>query len=199
MATAEREKAPPNRFRKVWLGFRRWRRARPFAGGLVTALAGLEFAGTTQMSFAALSLQMGPTGLLSWLVPAILLTCGALMWFSPQQRIFYAVVAAVTALFALIAVNLGGFFLGSALGAVGSALAFAWVPGPRRPSQPRSESAVDGPGGRRDSAGGQPAWDGPADAQPVHGESTVEASAEPPAPDGDRGTRSGSRESRNGR
>ena len=51
------------------------------------------------------------------------------MWFRPQQRIFYAVVAAVTALFSLIGVNLGGFFVGLLLGMVGSALGFAWVAG----------------------------------------------------------------------
>lgn len=129
MTTAERQHAQPNRLRETWRGFRRWRRARPFLGGLLTALAGLEIFSTTKVSLAALSFQMGPMGFLSWLIPAVLVTCGLLMWFSPQQRVFYAVVAAVTALFSLIAVNLGGFFLGLLLGAIGSALAFAWVPG----------------------------------------------------------------------
>ncbi len=111
--------------------FRRWRRSRPFWGGLLTAVAGVEIFGTTQMALGGLSFQMGPTGFLSWLIPTILVACGMLMWFSPQQRIFYAVVAVVTALFSLIGVNLGGFFVGLLLGMVGSGLGFAWVPDDR--------------------------------------------------------------------
>ncbi|PZF93956.1 hypothetical protein C1I99_19990, partial [Micromonospora deserti] len=131
MTTADPQHARPGRFREAWRGFRRWRWARPFWGGLLTALAGLEIFGTTQMSLSGLSFQMGPTGFLSWLIPTILVACGLLMWFSPQQRMFYAVVASVTALFSLIGVNLGGFFLGLLLGLVGGALGFAWAPGTR--------------------------------------------------------------------
>ena len=97
MTTAETQHARSGRFGQAWRGFRRWRRARPFWGGLFTALAGLEIFGTTQMSLGGLTFQMGPTGFLSWLIPVILFACGMLMWFSPQQRLFYAIVAAVTA------------------------------------------------------------------------------------------------------
>ncbi|MFC4019979.1 DUF6114 domain-containing protein [Micromonospora sp. GCM10011542] len=128
MATAEPHTAGSTRFRDTLGGFRFWRRTRPFWGGLLTALAGLEIFGTTQMSLGALAFQLGPTGFLSWLIPAILVTCGLLTWFKPQHRILYAVVAAVAALFSLIGVNLGGFFLGLLLGAFGSALGFGWMP-----------------------------------------------------------------------
>ncbi|MEH0938129.1 DUF6114 domain-containing protein [Micromonospora sp. CPCC 205543] len=129
MATVAPRRAQAVRFRDGWSGFRRWRRTRPFWGGLLTATAGLEIFGTTQMSLQGLTFQLGPTGFLSWLIPTILVTCGLLMWFKPQQRVFYAVVAAVTALFSLVGVNLGGFFFGVLLGTVGGALGFAWVPG----------------------------------------------------------------------
>ncbi|SCL27711.1 hypothetical protein GA0070624_3556 [Micromonospora rhizosphaerae] len=144
MTTAELQHAQPNRFRDGWRGFRRWRRARPFWGGLLTALAGLEIFGTAKVSLGGLSFQMGPTGFLSWLIPAILVTSGLLMWLSPQHRTFYAVVTVVTALFSLIAVNLGGFFLGLLLGTVGGALAFAWVPGAYRAARPGGSSADGG-------------------------------------------------------
>jgi len=121
-------RAQPGRVGQAWRGFRRWRRSRPFWGGLFTILAGVEILGTTKVSLAGLTLQMGPTGFLSWLIPTILVTCGLLMWLSPAQRIFYAVVGAVTAVYSLIGVNLGGFFIGMLLGMVGSALGFAWVP-----------------------------------------------------------------------
>uniref|UniRef100_A8LXT4 Uncharacterized protein n=1 Tax=Salinispora arenicola (strain CNS-205) TaxID=391037 RepID=A8LXT4_SALAI len=133
------------RSRPSWRAFRQWRRARPFWGGLLTLLAGLEIFGTTQMSLGGLTVQMGPTGFLSWLIPTILVTCGLLIWFSARQRIFYAVVAAVTAIFALIGVNLGGFFVGMLLGIVGSALAFAWTRDPRPPDQRGSEPADGSP------------------------------------------------------
>ncbi|MFI9644523.1 DUF6114 domain-containing protein [Micromonospora sp. NPDC051925] len=128
MTTAQVQPARQSRIGQAWRAFRRWRGARPFWGGLLTALAGLEIFATTQMSLGGLTFQMGPTGFLSWLIPAILLTCGMLMWFTPQQRHFYAVIAAVTAVYSLIGVNLGGFFVGLLLGVVGSALGFAWVP-----------------------------------------------------------------------
>jgi hypothetical protein len=121
-------RAQSDRFGRAWRGFRRWRRSRPFWGGLFTVLAGAEILSTTKVSLAGLTLQMGPTGFLSWLIPTILVTCGLLMWFTPAQRIFYAVVAAVTAVYSLIGVNLGGFFIGMLLGMVGSALGFAWIP-----------------------------------------------------------------------
>ncbi|MFG1891859.1 DUF6114 domain-containing protein [Micromonospora sp. NPDC049051] len=127
MTTVDQQPARLDRFREAWHGFRRWRRVRPFWGGLLTALAGLEIFGTTQMSLGDLTFQLGPTGFLSWLIPTMLVACGLLMWFSPQQRIFYAVIASVTALFSLIGVNLGGFFVGLLLGLVGSALGFAWM------------------------------------------------------------------------
>ena len=144
MTTAEPQHARPGRLREAWPGLRRWRRRRPFWGGLFTALAGLEIFGTTQMSLGGLSFQMGPTGFLSWLVPTILVTCGLLMWFKPQHGILYAVIAAVTSLFSLIGVNLGGFFIGLLLGLVGSALGFAWVPDPHPTARPNGESAGAG-------------------------------------------------------
>ena len=152
MTTAEPQHARGGRPREAWRGLRRWRRTRPFWGGLLTALAGLEIFGTSQMSLGGLSFQMGPTGFLAWLIPTILVTCGLLMWFRPQHRILYAVVAAVTTLFSLIGVNLGGFFVGLLLGLVGSALGFAWVPDPHPTAWPGHESADDGTG-RDESAG----------------------------------------------
>ncbi|MEU0153626.1 DUF6114 domain-containing protein [Micromonospora fulviviridis] len=152
MTTADTQQAGPGRVGQAWRDFRRWRRTRPFWGGLFTALAGLEIFGTTQMSLHGLTFQMGPTGFLSWLIPVILFACGMLLWFSPQQRMFYSVVAAVTALYSMIGVNLGGFFLGVLLGMVGSALGFAWVPR----KQPAAEPADPVEQAEEDDATGEP-------------------------------------------
>ncbi|MEU3458199.1 DUF6114 domain-containing protein [Micromonospora sp. NPDC006766] len=149
MTSAETQHVRPGRFGQAWRDFRRWRRTRPFWGGLLTALAGLEIFGSTKMSLHGLTFAMGPTGFLAWLIPAILATCGMLLWFSPQQRMFYSVVAAVTAVYSLIGVNLGGFFIGMLLGMIGSALGFAWVP-VRKPA-----AAGDGPVPDEDTLGGE--------------------------------------------
>lgn len=137
--------ASPGRFVRFWRRFTRWRRSRPFWGGLFTLLAGLEIFGTTQMSLGGLTFQMGPTGFLSWLIPTILTVCGLLMWFTPQQRMFYSIVGAVTAVFSLVAVNLGGFLIGLLLGMIGTALGFAWTPVGPPPPPPPSEPIEEPP------------------------------------------------------
>src|SRR4051794_22685886 len=66
-----------------------------------------------------------------------MLLCGALTWFSPQQRLFYGILGTVTALYSLIGLNLGGFFLGTVLGLAGGAPAAAWAPpAPDVPDEP---------------------------------------------------------------
>ncbi|MEH1169799.1 DUF6114 domain-containing protein [Micromonospora sp. CPCC 205539] len=128
MTTANPSHARPSGLAQAWRSFRRWQRSRPFWGGLFTALAGVEMFASTRMTINGLSFHSGATGLLSLLIPIILVTCGVLLWLSPAQRLFYSVVAAVTTVYSLIGLNLGGFFVGLLLGLVGSALAFAWTP-----------------------------------------------------------------------
>ncbi|MEU8299097.1 DUF6114 domain-containing protein [Micromonospora sp. NPDC048909] len=128
MTTANPSHSRPGGPAQAWRSIRRWQRSRPFWGGLFTALAGIEMFASTRMTLNGLSFHSGATGLLSLLIPVILVSCGLLLWFSPAQRLFYSVVAAVTAVYSLIGLNLGGFFVGLLLGMVGSSLAFAWTP-----------------------------------------------------------------------
>ncbi|GGS03878.1 hypothetical protein GCM10010169_55850 [Micromonospora fulviviridis] len=121
---------------RVWRGFQSWRRTRPFWGGLLTALAGVEMFASTKMTLNGLSFHSGSTGLYSLLIPVILVSCGLLLWFSPGQRLFYSIVAVVTTIYSLMGLNLGGFFLGLLLGIIGSALAFAWTPTARPATDP---------------------------------------------------------------
>ncbi|MEV4658874.1 DUF6114 domain-containing protein [Micromonospora sp. NPDC049301] len=138
MTTANPSHARPGGPAQAWRTFRRWQRSRPFWGGLFTALAGVEMFASTRMTINGLSFHSGATGLLSLLIPVILVTCGLLLWLSPAQRLFYSIVAAVTTVYSLIGLNLGGFFVGLLLGMIGSALAFAWTPA--RPAPPATES-----------------------------------------------------------
>ncbi|MGC4850165.1 DUF6114 domain-containing protein [Micromonospora sp. DT15] len=128
MTTANASHARPGGMAQAWHTFRRWQRSRPFWGGLFIALAGVAMFASTRMTINGLSFHSGATGLLSLLIPVILVTCALLLWLSPAQRLFYSVVAAVTSVYSLIGLNLGGFFVGLLLGIVGSALAFAWTP-----------------------------------------------------------------------
>ncbi|BFU44490.1 DUF6114 domain-containing protein [Krasilnikovia sp. MM14-A1004] len=111
--------------------FRAWRRRRPFWGGLLLMLAGLELFFSANQTVGDMEVHVGPTGFLSYLLPLILLLCGLLVWFTPGQRLFYGIIGLLTALYSLVGLNLGGFFIGMILGIVGGALTLAWAP--RRP------------------------------------------------------------------
>ncbi|MET8194641.1 DUF6114 domain-containing protein [Micromonospora sp. NPDC005686] len=143
MTIVDPSHARPGTAAGAWRTFRRWQRSRPFWGGLFVILAGVEMLVSTRLTLNGLSFSSGATGLLSLLIPAILVTCGVLLWLSPAQRLFYSIVAAVTAVYSLIGLNLGGFFLGLLFGIVGSALAFAWVPS--RPAAPGAEEPAAEP------------------------------------------------------
>ncbi|MEV0129122.1 DUF6114 domain-containing protein [Dactylosporangium sp. NPDC050688] len=105
-----------------------WRAQRPFWGGLFLLLSGLELFLSANLQLA-LEVHFGPTGFLSYVIPAMLVLCGVLTWLSPGQRLFYGILGTLTALYSIIGLNLGGFFLGMVLGVVGGGLAAAWSPG----------------------------------------------------------------------
>ncbi|GGM16020.1 DUF6114 domain-containing protein [Dactylosporangium sucinum] len=109
-------------------GFGRWRAQRPFWGGLFLLLSGLELFLSANLELA-LEVHFGPTGFLSYVLPAMMLLCGLLTWLSPGQRLFYGILGTLTALYSLIGLNLGGFFLGMVFGVVGGGLAASWSPG----------------------------------------------------------------------
>ena len=132
-----------------WGTFRRWRRHRPFWGGLILVLSAGELFASGNMSINGLELHLGPQGFLSYLLPLMLLICGLLSWFTPAQRVFYGIIALLAALYSFIGLNLGGFFVGMVLGIVGGGLVIAWGP-PRVP--PGAEPGSPAPGGEPNDA-----------------------------------------------
>ena len=116
-------------------GFRRWRRTRPFWGGLLLVLSGIELLLSSNMDLGALAVHFGPTGFLSYVIPAMLILCGAMTWATPNLRLFYGILGSLVAVYSLIGLNFGGFFIGLLLGIVGGALALTWT------SEPRSRRA----------------------------------------------------------
>jgi hypothetical protein len=115
--------------------FRRWRRSRPFWGGLLLILAGAELvliplSGILLHGAVKLVIYIGIGGVFGVLIGLLLITAGLLLWISPAHKTFYAMAGVILAVLSFIASNLGGFFLGMLLGITGGSLAFAWTPEP---------------------------------------------------------------------
>jgi len=113
--------------------FRHWRRTRPFWGGLLLVLAGLELFFSANLTLGDLQVHFGPQGFLSYLLPLLLLLCGILTWVTPAQRLFYGILGLLTAVYSLIGLNFGGFGMGMFLGILGGAMVLAWAPAKPRP------------------------------------------------------------------
>ncbi|WP_433474337.1 DUF6114 domain-containing protein [Spirillospora sp. CA-142024] len=113
-------------------GFRRWRRTRPFWGGVFAVLGGAELI-AIPLAPMPLVVHQGMAGVASWLIGALLVTAGALMWFQPAHRSFYGILAVLLSLASFLTSNFGGFLAGLLLGVLGGALGFAWSPAPDRP------------------------------------------------------------------
>lgn len=124
---AETRAEKPVGDRAVKAGKIAWRKARPFWGGLLVTLAGLEILATMKAPLPVV-IHLGVQGLAGYLVPVLIILCGQLLWWNPDQRVFYSVVAVVCTLASWVTSNLGGFFVGLILGLVGGSLAFAWSP-----------------------------------------------------------------------
>lgn len=114
--------------------FRSWRAGRPFLGGLLLTLGGGWILLTEKASLAVI-IHVGMQGVAGYLLPAVMVLCGLLTLFSPSQRLFYSVVGILCSLGSWVTSNLGGFFVGLVLGAVGSCMIFGWLPD----QEPRSE------------------------------------------------------------
>ncbi|MEV4970363.1 DUF6114 domain-containing protein [Streptomyces scopuliridis] len=113
--------------------FTAWRGRRPFWGGALLLLGGVEILITEQASISVV-LQAGAGGIAAYLLPLVMAVCGLLVLLNPGQRLFYSVIGVLVTLGTWVTSNLGGFFVGLLLGVIGSSLAFGWLPDqePRR-------------------------------------------------------------------
>jgi hypothetical protein len=132
--------------------FRTWRRSRPFWGGLLLLLAGLEMllipvTGVLMRGQIKLVIYVGVGGIFGILIGALLIACALALWFNHANKTFYSIAGVLLSILSFIGTNLGGFFIGMLLGIVGGSLAFAWTPTDQapdddfrpRPPEPRSE------------------------------------------------------------
>jgi hypothetical protein len=122
--------------------FRLWRRRRPFVGGVLIALSGVELFFSGQLDIGKIHVQLGIEGFQATILPVLLLLLGVLVILMPAHRIFYGVLALAVAVYSLIGVNLGGFFVGMLLGAVGGILAVSWMPKPS-PAEPSGAAPAE--------------------------------------------------------
>ncbi|MBX6386986.1 MAG: ABC transporter permease, partial [Microbispora sp.] len=105
-----------------------WRRSRPFWGGLLVLVAGLELLSIPFATQALpLIIQSGTVGA-TYLIALVLIILGLLIWLQPNQRVFLGVVAVLVSIASFVYANLGGFLIGMLLGLIGGALAVAWTP-----------------------------------------------------------------------
>ncbi|MFI6447185.1 DUF6114 domain-containing protein [Kitasatospora sp. NPDC050543] len=148
---AEVPAAPPAGGRRrtgrgAWRG---WRGRRPFWGGTLVLLGGAEILFTLRAPLPVV-LHIGMQGLAGYLVPGLMVICGALILLNPTQRLFYSLLSVLLALGSWLTSNLGGFLLGMLLGLAGGCLTFGWLPDQpprrrllrRRPARTRESSAV---------------------------------------------------------
>jgi Family of unknown function (DUF6114) len=120
--------------------FRGWRRTRPFWGGFLLLLAGIELlliplSGIFIHGAVRLVVYIGIGGVFGVLLGALLIACGLLLWLNPAHRTFYAIAGVLLAVLSFIASNLGGFFIGMLLGIIGGSMGFGWTPWADRPAR----------------------------------------------------------------
>jgi hypothetical protein len=137
----------------AWARFRTWRRRRPFLGGLLTALGGIELFFSGQLDIGRIHVQLGIEGLQATIIPLVLVLLGVLAIAMPAHRIFYGVISLAVAVYSLVGVNLGGFFIGMLLAAVGGVLTVAWVP----KADATGDAAAAGPAAAGPAAAADPA------------------------------------------
>ncbi|KAA9381595.1 hypothetical protein F5972_01820 [Microbispora cellulosiformans] len=127
-----------------------WRRSRPFWGGLLVLIAGLELLSIPFATKALpLVIQSGTVGA-TYLIALVLVILGLMIWLQPGQRAFLGVVAVLVSIASFVYANLGGFLVGMLLGLVGGALAVAWAPeetAPHASGTPAEPSGAAAPAG----------------------------------------------------
>lgn len=175
------ERLPLREPRRV---LRRWRRTRPFWGGLLLVLGGAELL-LVPLSPLTVLVSLGLGGLAAIGIGLALVAAGIFLWLLPHAHHYVSVNALILSVLSFAATNLGGFLVGMALGIAGSAMGFGWTPvSEDAEEEPDRPKVRDGQGTR--TLGvllpvvivGATLWGGtPAKADPVD---AIEAARTPP-------------------
>ncbi|MCT1447037.1 DUF6114 domain-containing protein [Brevibacterium casei] len=122
-------------------GFRHWRRQRPFIGGVLVVLGGIELFFSGQLDTGNIQIQFGIEGLQATVIPLALVLLGVLAITMPTHHVFYGILALIVAIYSLVGVNLGGFVLGMLLASIGAVLVVGWM-GPCNPASGTQSSGT---------------------------------------------------------
>ncbi|HEX5496061.1 MAG TPA: DUF6114 domain-containing protein [Mycobacteriales bacterium] len=152
-------------------GFRRWRRGRPFWGGLFTILGGAEILLLPALGLPLL-IQVGIAGISGLIAGTLIVVMGLAAWFAPHYRVFAGVATILFSLASFLTSNLGGFLLGMLLGLLGGSLCCAWVP-IRPRARPQDAEPAPGP------APADPDTTGPSAPEPADAAQAESVPAEP--------------------
>lgn len=112
---------------RLWRGFTRFRRTRPFWGALWLALGGY-FVLVPVVTSAQMTMQLGVGGVSGYILGGGMVAAALVAVVVPAQRHFPAIIASMLSVASLPLANLGGWIIGMLLGIVGSGLVFAWTP-----------------------------------------------------------------------
>jgi Family of unknown function (DUF6114) len=130
-------------------GWRAWRRSRPFWGGLLLILSGLELfaiplSGDLMRGAVKLVIYIGIAGVFGVLIGALLVAAGMAIWLNQAHKTFYGVAGIVLGIVSFPASNLGGLFVGMLLAIIGGSIAFAWTPiQPATDAMPETSASSD--------------------------------------------------------
>ncbi|MFI8879665.1 DUF6114 domain-containing protein [Streptomyces sp. NPDC055243] len=139
------ERLPLPEARRV---LRRWRRTRPFWGGLLLVIGGAELL-LVPLSPLTVLVSLGLGGLAAIGIGLALIAAGIFLWLLPHAHHYVSVNALILSVLSFAATNLGGFLVGMALGIVGSAMGFGWTPVPEDAEEDAERPKVrDGQGTR---------------------------------------------------
>ena len=155
----------PPWFKRARLGFRQWRRTRPFWAGVWCILGGviMMYGPLTAIKLLLVSGTVVWAGIL---IGALVVTMGLFMWFSPQFHQVLGILAVLFSIVSLITSNLGGFLIGLLFGVIGGSMAFAWTPLPVKAEQAMVPAAPQPPQPGPDEQAG-PAESGKAEGPPA--------------------------------
>ncbi|WP_327357555.1 DUF6114 domain-containing protein [Streptomyces sp. NBC_01304] len=127
---------------------RRWRRTRPFWGGLLLILGGAELL-LIPLSPLTVLVSLGLGGIAAIGIGLALIVAGVFLWLMPQARHYVSINALILSVLSFAATNLGGFLVGMLLGIAGSAMGFGWTPVPEGEEDAAKRPSVrDGQGTR---------------------------------------------------
>ncbi|MFJ3403393.1 DUF6114 domain-containing protein [Promicromonospora sp. NPDC090134] len=164
--------------------FRPWRRQRPFVGGVLVVLAGLEMllSGPIKLDQLGMNvvLRFGVEGAQATILPLALVLLGILVIAQPVHRIFYGVIALAISVYSIAGVNLGGWIIGFLLGVVGGIIVVSWAP--QAAEAGTAEGADEAESG---SAAGSGADDGAAGAGTAQGGAPASGAGTEPAAEAD--------------